>query len=243
MKYWDDIWYTLNFKAIKNKISGISISPQGYHLDIDLVLNDLHLKILDMYKNFYEMFSQGPSNLYTIIFRTEKGRGIGRTSTFMQSYGDILEFKRSSMTLNRVNKQDFQEKVASLVFYLLFVPNSFALIKIGAGHTYFAHADALGLYTNEYVLSSNYKGSNYAGAFLWTDSSGPYTPENYKSWMQTFKGIFNPTDIRLFVAFSNRDGINTLDYIMNHFNRFLKDFGKTVGMDPKEFIGIYNLRQ
>ncbi len=243
MKYWDDIWYTMNFRA--NPVSrkgGIRIHPSGYHFDIDLVLNDLHLKILDMYKNFYDMFSQGPSNLYEIVFRAEKGQGIARGSDFMDTYGK-LGFKKSSMILDRANKRDFQEKIASLVFYLVFIPNSFALIKIGNTYKYFAHADALGLYTHEYVKSSSYKGDNYGGTFLWTDPSGPYTPENYRSWMQSFKEIFTPTDIRLFIAFSNKEGIDTLDYIMNHFNRFLKDFGKTVGMDTDEFYGIYNLRQ
>ncbi len=150
------------------------------------------------------------------------------------------------MTLDRTNKRDFQEKVASLVFYLVFIPNSFALIKIGTGNqgTYFAHADALGLYTHEYVKSSDYVSQlTYAGTFLWTDPSGLYTPENYKSWMQSFKGIFKPEDIRLFIAFSNKEDINTLDYIMNHFNSFLDMFGKTVGMDPNKFNGIYDLRQ
>ncbi len=240
IKYIDDIWFTLNFYAGNDGSMHLN-----YQLDIDLVSADLKPKFLSLYKSFYDLFSDGPCNKYKIIFTTEKGKGIGRYNHFHYTYRSLGFKSPSSFILDKTNPKDFQQKVASLVFYLIFIPNSFAVIKtvVGDSSGNFAYADALGLYTHKYVQSSAYKDRNYGGSFVWTDTSGPYTDENYKIWMQTFRGIFNPTDIRLFIAFSNKEGINTLDYLMKEFNRFLRTFGKSVGLDSNKFDGIIDLRK
>lgn len=128
------------------------------------------------------------------------------------------------------------------MFYLTFIPNAFVIIKVGDSSSNFAYADAFGLYTHEYVQSSDYK-NKYGGSFIWTDEVGDHTPENYRELMEKFRGIFKPTDIRMFLAFSNKEGINTLDYLIREMSKFLKDFGSTVNMDPDDFDGIIDLRE
>jgi len=148
-----------------------------------------------MYSEFYDLFEKGGFDEYRLIFSTEKGRGISRANLLHNTYRN-LGFKRSSIELDTTKAKVFQQSVASLVFYLTFIPNAFAIIKTGDGSSNFAYADAFGLYTHEYVQSSDYK-RKYGGPFVWTDEVGSHTPEKYRDLMEKFKGIFKRTDIRI----------------------------------------------
>lgn len=57
--------------------------------------------------------------------------------------------------------------------------------------------------------------------------------------MEKFKGILNPTDIHMFLVFSNKEGINILDYLMKEMNRFLRGFG----VNLEDFKKIIDLRE
>lgn len=240
IRYIDDIWFTLNFYADESS----SMHPD-YQLDIDLVLPALGIKIINLYKNFYDLFSNGPCDKYKIIFTTENGKGIGTPNSFSLVYKKKFGFTRGSITLDRTKLEDFQQKVASLVFYLVFIPKAFAVITSGIGlqSPKFVYADALGLYTHEYVQSSDFAEKNYGGSFVWTETSGLYTPENYKVWIQSFKVIFRPTDLRLFTAFSNKEGIKIIDYLMKFFNEFLGMYKDMPGVELDDFKGIEDLRK
>jgi len=229
LKYIEDIRYTLKFN---------SRVMEGYRLLFEQFSADVKLKFLDMYNKFYNLFSIGPSDQYKIIFATEKGKGIDSRATFPITYKN-LGFKKDSIIFKRDNAKDFQEAVASMVFYLFSIPNAFIDIKAG-DYNYF-YADIFGLYDHEYVRSSDYK-TRIGGEFIWTESSGIYTPEAYEIWKQKFEGIFTPTDIRYFLMFENDAGISTLDYMMKLFNEWFKMNRNTIGIPLSKFAKIEDLR-
>ncbi len=243
IKYINDIWLTLSFKTEREG----GMYPGGYRLPFKFAENELRINILDMYKNFYDLFSYGDSDGYTIFFTTEKGKGVTRGGRFSTTYGKILGFKEDSIsfTIDNEDPQAFQEAIASMVFYLLFVPNAFVVVKdsplpsSNSANIYF-YADALGLYTHEYVQSSDYS-AQYGGDFVWTQTEGEFTPENYIIQQQLFKEIFNPEDLRMFLAFQNDENKPMLDYLMNWYNRFLRVYNP-YGVDLGEFNQITDLR-
>lgn len=200
---------------------------------------DVKLKFLDAYNKYYNLFSIGPSDQYKIIFATEKGKGIDRRLTFTKTY-DNLGFKKDFIEFKRGDAKDFQEAVASMVFYLFSVPNAFIDVKTG-DKNYF-YADIFGLYDHEYVRSSDYK-TRIQGEFIWSDDSGMWTKEKYEIWKLKLAGIFKPTDIRYFLMFENDAGISTLDYMMELFKQWFRRNKNTIGVTLSDFKEIKDLRE
>ena len=121
-------------------------------------------------------------------------------------------------------------------------------------HWNFFYADILGLYTDQYVQSSDYsQGDKYGGQFIWSDTIPTGTPAQHINWMvthnseqyatqmQEFENIFTIEDIRLFVSFYNKEEIRMLSYLMNWYNKFFKLYNpNNVYLD--KFEGITDLR-
>ncbi len=242
-KIWNDIWLTLNFKAVAGVSGGMN--PKGYNLDITPVLNNLQNKITYIYDRFYNLFSQGESKEYTIFFTTLKGKGLATSSKFTNTYGEILNIKKNTISfkIDNENPQAFQEAIASMVFYLLFIPNAYVVVKdsyniYSNSAKIFFVADIFGLYSYEYIELSTYS-QPYGGAFTWSQTEGEFTPDNYALWQQNFKGIFNPEDIRMFLRFHNDE--NMLTYLMNWYNKFLRVYNP-FGVNLEKFKQITDLR-
>lgn len=199
------------------------------------------------YNRFYDLFSQGPCDEYKVFFTTEKGKGIQQGGVFTHTY-EKLGFKRSFITFSTddENAKEFQEAIASMVFYLFTMPNAFIVVKAGITgkideYNYF-YADIFGLYDHEYVQSNDYS-IKYGGKFIWKDGSGIYTQENYEIWKHKFAGIFKPIDIRHFLAFENNEGLPMIDYIMKLLNQWFRQNRNTIGVSLSSFEEIEDLRK
>lgn len=66
-----------------------------------------------------------------------------------------------------------------------------------------------------------------------------WTQENYEIWKQNFAGIFEPTDVRYFLAFENREALPMIDYIMKLFNQWFMKNKNTLS----DFEKIEDLRE
>ena len=123
-----------------------------------------------------------------------------------------------------------------MIFYLLFMPDAFCIVKSGSPNSVenYLYADIHGLYTHAYIMATTYKSATYGGTFLWKDKM-----DDYRNLMEDVRDIISDGDLRFFLYF-NYDGGDILDHYINQFNEWFRKFGDDTLSD---FDSIDDLRR
>jgi len=154
----------------------------GYYLDFNLPWSDgLDEKTIKAFEFYMEMFKKAPKEQVTLEFYFSQPRGIRDEMITERQRG----FDQFDITFNPTKPDQLKSAVLSMIFWTSLDLDIFVAAK--SGSKYFLYCDAFGLKDHEYVSSSGYGVNNLDGQFLWTDSSGDYTPGKYSEHMLRFK--------------------------------------------------------
>jgi len=228
-----DVRFTLDLTYASRRFS-------GYRLQVPW--SERTKKAERLYNEYYDIFAKNPSGTYSIIFTTEMGGGVSRNGAFATKY-KTQGFERGAITFDNGVNGERQKALASMVFYLLFMPDAFCMVKLGGvkSDKNFLFANALGICTHRYFRTNCYpKTNSYSpGIFLWEDDK-----EAYNELRNRIRGIISDGDLRFFLYFHFRSGADgsILDHYMEEFNSWFKNFKKT-NDNLNTFEGIDDLRR
>ncbi|TKJ20463.1 MAG: hypothetical protein CEE43_12355 [Promethearchaeota archaeon Loki_b32] len=217
----NDVIYTLFMTFDTNSHtmpSGYNVNPKVFwqSREGDAIIEHA----VDVYNEIISMFSEevlGSSyyeRQFSIKLYSDKGRGI-----YMDSISDRLKsygMTDSTIDFHPNDQTELRNAIASMVFYLYFLPDAFAVIKVHNNN--FLFADAFSLKTPEYVSDTDYS-VPIGGEFIWDSNLGDLTRENYNAHINNFNG-FSHQDIRSF--FQRRDLESNFEVLLDLFNKLFR---------------------
>ncbi len=193
-----------------------AVEKMGWYLDIDTVFDDrIKNKIIDAYKVLHDFVEKAKNknggwlrDTMTIRGYVQNGGGFDKNADIKNVYGKSLGFNSHTFEFNPSHPTEYNNAIASIIFYLLTVRDSYIIID--AGSLNFLALDILGFYKNNDFSSSLFQ-SPLSLNLVWgkPNKQGLYdhlTPDEYNNFAEKFKGIFTEDDLRLFTAFSNMKG-------------------------------------
>ncbi len=89
-----------------------------------------------------------------VKFYVQNGGGIADKSTIIKSYSESLGFNKYIFKFNPSDKNEFNEAIISILFYLFTVRDSVASLYVKGGN--FLNLDILNIYTGKEFHSTTY---------------------------------------------------------------------------------------
>jgi len=222
-----DALFTIGFQYRSNGEN--QMSPQGYFQDANqwwgINKDKISLKTVKAYNALISAFTLERlgkdlfNKEYTLNLVTDKGKGVYQKTTIAdryKSYG-ITDHR---ITFNPSDPKSLENAIASMITYLFFFPDTFAVIKLGNKN--FLFADAFNIHTPEYVAASDYTEGTVKGTFMWSqdESVNGLTRENYNTLIAAYGDNFNDRDVRSLLRFSNE---NIVSLLLNNFQTIFRE--------------------
>ena len=195
----DSILYTLQSPS----------TPLSFNLFWALEGEEIGNKLINAFNKLKDMFKD--TNLgefkdreFDIRFYNDGGNGIGKR--LITRFADFGITKSTNILFYPNDPTQLNNAIASMLVYLLILPDSFVDVKLSGGSPQrFMFADLFNLHTPDYVQAHSYSNiqSTIQGTFMWDRNTGRLTRDNYNTYMNEFSRIFDHVAQHYFLGFDS----------------------------------------